>query len=101
MTTQVAPKHQYDQPRPGRSYCTPVDSYDCLAPAGFASGMGVGSCPGVRRADLHTCSYCGEPVCQNCSSDTSGLGRTCDTHSADELSDSVRWHQTLTQGATR
>lgn len=53
--------------RPGRSYCAAVESNSCQAPAGFANGMGHAALPGVRRADLLTCAYCGEPVCRACS----------------------------------
>lgn len=53
--------------RPGRSYCSAVESYECQAPAGFRNGRGSAGLPGVRRADLLTCAYCGEPVCAKCS----------------------------------
>lgn len=85
MTTDTkAPRHQYDQPRPGRSYCSVVET-DCLAPAGYRSGAGIASADGVRRADLHTCGYCGEPVCQRCSTDYGPDGFACDSHDPAEL----------------
>jgi len=97
-TVEQSQRHQYASPRPGRSYCDAVWSYECLAPAGFRSGLGVGSCPGVRRSDLHTCRYCGEPVCENCSSDHDGLGRVCDSHQPEEL---PGWVQPDAAGAGR
>lgn len=92
QATAVAPvKHQFDDPRPGRSTCTSVSTYDCLAPAGYRVGSGFASAPGVRRSDLHTCGYCGEPVCNNCKTDFADAGVACDSHSEDELLDWLRW----------
>ena len=80
--------HQYTSPRPGRSRCDAVTSYECLAPAGYRNASGTASVPGVRRSDLHTCGYCQEPVCHNCSTQY-GDKRVCDTHSEDEILDWV------------
>lgn len=63
---QPEPKHSYDDPRPGRTYCASVTSIDCLAPAGYGNSRGTASVPGVRKADLYECAYCCEPVCQKC-----------------------------------
>lgn len=73
-----------EAPRPGRSYCSAVDSYDCLAPAGMRTGMGHAALPGVRRADLLTCGYCQEPVCNNCQSEVDGKP-VCLGHDEQEL----------------
>lgn len=70
--------------RPGRSYCNDVSSGDCQAPAGFRTGGGFASSPGVRRADLLTCGYCGEPVCARCSSEVDGKP-VCLGHDEEEL----------------
>lgn len=89
-------RHQYDKPRPGRSTCSAVESYYCLAPAGVRVGNRVGAVNGVRRSDLHTCAYCGEAVCQECSSDYRDHGRACDSHSPEEL---LRWLESPIRGA--
>lgn len=79
-------KTDYDQPRPGRSYCSQVTSYDCLAPAGYRSGSLLASAPGVRRMDLLTCAHCGEAVCKNCQGDFNGEP-VCNAHEPEELAD--------------
>lgn len=76
---------QPQAPRPGRSYCAAVENNDCLAPAGVRAGIGFARLPGVRRADLHTCGYCGEPVCHACSSDYGEAGWACDSHDPEDL----------------
>ena len=53
--------------RPGRTYCTAVTSPECQAPAGYGTSAGTARLPGVRKDDLLTCAYCGEPVCGPCS----------------------------------
>ena len=80
-------------PRPGRSHCIAVDSYDCLAPAGFRTMHGSAAAPGVRAADLYECGYCGEKVCHECSTDFGDLGRVCTTHSDDETADWIAAHE--------
>lgn len=82
------PRHQYDEPRPGRSYCAVVD-YDCLAPAGLSTGAGYASLSGVRRTDLHTCAYCGEPVCERCSTEIKGQRYCTGMHRQDDLDEWV------------
>lgn len=86
-TTATVEENHFLAPRPGRSRCDAVTSYECLAPAGYRTSSGAASVPGVRRADLHTCAYCGEPVCQNCSTSYGDLGRACDSHNEHELLD--------------
>jgi hypothetical protein len=75
-----------DAPRPGRSYCSQVTSYQCLAPAGYRTGSGSASVTGVRRIDLLTCAYCHEPVCKNCQSEFNGEP-VCEGHEPEELAD--------------
>lgn len=70
--------------RPGRSTCSAVESSECEAPAGYRTGMGTYSVPGVRRADLLTCGYCEEPVCRPCSSEVDGKP-VCLSHHEEEL----------------
>lgn len=75
----------------GRSHCAAADSYACEAPAGYRSGTGWAAAPGVKRSELHTCAYCGEPVCTECSSELTGdlAGkRACVTHEDAEI---ARW----------
>ena len=79
----------------GRSYCNAVESYDCEAPAGYGNGRGSARVSGVHRSELHTCAYCSELVCSECSDETSpptflkrrGLVRVCLSHGAEELAD--------------
>lgn len=70
--------------RPGRSYCSSVTSNSCEAPAGLSTGGGLAGLPGVRRSDLLTCGYCGEPVCRECSSEVDGQS-VCESHDEQEL----------------
>ena len=70
--------------RPGRSFCSAVESNECQAPAGVRSGAGYASMSGVRRADLLTCGYCGEPVCGPCSDEIDGKP-VCLSHSEVDL----------------
>lgn len=70
--------------RPGRSFCSDVSSGACQAPAGYRTGSGTASASGVRRADLLTCGYCGEPVCRECSSEVDGKP-VCLSHDETEL----------------
>ena len=79
----------------GRSFCSDVSSQDCAAPAGLRGGMGYASLPGVKRSELHTCGYCGEPVCSACSGEMEPPAffksqrpvRVCLGHNEDELAD--------------
>jgi hypothetical protein len=80
----------HEDPRPGRTYCTAVEDYDCLAPAGISTGAGAAGVPGVLRKDLFICGYCGEPVCLKCSTEFGDLGRSCDNHKPEELMDWLR-----------
>jgi hypothetical protein len=51
--------------------------------------MGHASMPGVHRDELHVCWYCGERVCEQCSTSFDDLGRACDAHDERELLDAL------------
>lgn len=70
--------------RRGRTYCAAVESNDCEAPAGFRTGAGHASLPGVHRDDLLVCGYCGERVCRPCSNEVDSQP-VCLSHDESEL----------------